>query len=637
MITVQKLTLRFGSKILLQNVDLQLNPGCHYGLVGANGCGKSTFLRLLWGEGTSDKGEILTPTQLKIGTLKQDQYLHESTPILDVVLMGNQTLWDAYEQKTNLLKLADFDEETCHKLDHLEKTILEEGGYAAESRAATLLEGLGIPTTIHKQPLKILSGGYKLRTLLAQVLFSNPDVLLLDEPTNHLDLSSIKWLESYLKGFKGMTVLTSHDRDFLNGFCTHILDLDHETIKVYKGNYDQFEETKIANALQREAMLDKQNKRKDDLQGFITRFKAKSSKARQAQSKLRIVEKLEEEMAGLSMRPTSRLYPHLLFKQVRPSGAVTLKVDNIHKSYGEKVVLKNITFEVERGEKIAFLGINGVGKSTLLEILTQHNKPNVGHFKWGFATHIAYFPQDHKREVNGNVPLIDWLSHQVPEATHDMIRDVLAKVLFKGDDSKKTVDVLSGGETARLILAKIMLIPHNILIFDEPTNHLDMESIEALVEALQEYEGTILFVSHNRHFVANLATRIIELTPESFKDYKCSYEEYVQKRELDILTHVQKKSENSKSDTQNKKDYEESKQQRNLKAQIEKKVQQAEKNCHRIENEILAIEKLLSQDGFYQNTPQSQIQETLNQKKILDSKLEIAMEEWDNLTKILHG
>ena len=239
--------------------------------------------------------------------------------------------------------------------------------------------------------------------------------------------------------------------------------------------------------------------------------------------------------------------------------------------------------------------------------------------------------------MNGNVPLIDWLSHQVPEATHDMIRDVLAKVLFKGDDSKKTVDVLSGGETARLILAKIMLVPHNILIFDEPTNHLDMESIEALVEALQEYEGTILFVSHNRHFVANLATRIIELTPESFKDYKCSYEEYVQKRELDILTHVQKKSENSKSDTQNKKDYEESKQQRNLKAQIEKKVQQAEKNCHRIENEILAIEKLLSQDGFYQNTPQSQIQETLNQKKILDSKLEIAMEEWDNLTKILHG
>ncbi len=400
MISANNLSMRFGGKILFKNASFQLNPGNHYGLIGANGSGKSTLIKVLINEVTQEGGDVNISSQLAVGTLKQDHFLYENVPIIDTVLMGNTRLWKAMEQKDLLLQRPEFTEEACHELADLEKVIESEDGYSAESVAGKILEGLGLPDRIHRQTLSTLSGGYKLRVLLAQVLFSNPDVLLLDEPTNHLDLYSIKWLEEYLSNFAGTLLISSHDRDFLNRICNYILDLDYQKITTYKGNYNTFLETKAAIQDQKEAAFAKQEKRRDDVQEFIDRFKAKASKARQAQSKMKMVEKLEEEMSGVDFSSSSRLYPNLKFEPYRPSGAIALKVHDIHKSYGEKQVLHGISFEVERGDRLALIGANGIGKSTLLEILTGHLKHDQGSWEWGHAAQCAYFPQDHMREVN---------------------------------------------------------------------------------------------------------------------------------------------------------------------------------------------------------------------------------------------
>ena len=633
MISASNLSMRFGSKILFKAVDLQLNPGQHYGLVGANGSGKSTLIKILINDISSETGSISIPSQVSVGTLKQDHFLYETTPILHAVLRGKPRLWSALEQKELLLKQDAFDETLCEELDKAEKTIAEHSGYSASSEAAKLLEGLGIYAETHLKPMSILSGGYKLRVLLAQVLFSDPDVLLLDEPTNHLDIFSIKWLEGYLRNFPGTLLISSHDWDFLNTTCNNILDLDYQTIRCYKGNYEAFLVTKAADKEQKLSTLAKQEKKKEGMQTFIDRFGAKATKARQAQSKAKLVQKLEEEISSLGISASSRAYPRITFDEYRPAGATVLALKAIHKHYGEKKVLEDISFEVERGDRIAILGANGIGKSTLLEIITKHAEPQEGSFQWGFAVQHAYFPQNHQREVHGKVSVLDWMRQFDREIPEQKLRDILGRMLFSGDDVNKSVDILSGGETARLIIAKMILMKHNVLVFDEPTNHLDMESTEALLEALQEYPGTIIFVSHNRHFISSLANRIIEITKEGLKDFKCDYVEYMEKRDLDLLStkHHPRKAEldggKNKEDQKNR--FEEKKNLRNLRAQLEKKVKATELKCHQLEEKLKEVEKQLGDVSFYQDRSRDEQQVVLKKKVELEQQLESALEEWE--------
>lgn len=628
MISAVNLSMRYGAQILFKPVNFQLNPGQHYGLVGANGAGKSTLIKIMTGEITPISGDVAFPSQLRIGTLKQNQFMFDEVAIIDVVIMGKEKLWKALQEKEELLNHPHFTEAECEKLADLEKIIDDHNGYSARSEAANLLEGLGILAKIHDEPMRILSGGYKLRVLLAQVLFSSPEILLLDEPTNHLDLHSIRWLEGYLKNFPGTLLISSHDRDFLNGICNHIIDLDHETVKIYKGNFEDFLETKAEERVLKEAILEKQGKRRDDLQEFIDRFGAKASKARQAASKAKLVEKLSAEMDSIDLSPSSRMYPKVRFEQVRPAGQVVLKVKELCKSFGEKQVLQGVSFEIERGERVAVLGANGIGKSTLLEILNNHHQPNGGEFQWGFATFPSYFPQDHKREVFGKQNLLEWLSQYDPAAPEQKLREILARVLFSGDEVKKQVGVLSGGETARLILAKMMLQKHNVLIFDEPTNHLDMEAIEALLEALDNYEGTVIFVSHNRHFVSHYATRVLELSQEGATDYKCTFAEYLTKREVDLLTANLKDRKKKEDKTEQKTTFQEQKTDRNLKNQQEKKQAQLEKKIQKIEEEIRLIEEEMANPEFYKR-PKPEQTVKIQRKEDLERDLEKTYADWE--------
>jgi ATPase subunit of ABC transporter with duplicated ATPase domains len=635
-ISVTELGHRFGAKILFEKVSLQFNPGCHYGLVGANGCGKSTFLKILSGEISAEKGTIQIPAQSSVGSLKQDHYLYEEEKILDVVLMGKPKLWQALVKQNQLLSLDHFSEEECEELAAVEKIISEQDGYAAGSEAAKLLEGLGIREEWHEKPLKLLSGGYKLRVLLAQLFFGKPEILLLDEPTNHLDIFSIKWLQGYLRDFPGMLLLSSHDREFLNAVCTHIADVDYKTIKIYKGNYDDFLELKKEEREQKEAILHKQERRRSEIQEFVDRFGAKASKARQAQSKARMVEKLTDEIESLDFTPSSRLYPKIRFDSLRPSGAIPLVVKEISKSYGPKKVLEKISFEIEKGERLAIIGPNGIGKSTLLEILTGNRSADHGSFDWGFAVRLAYFPQDHTKEVQGKISLLDWLGNLDRSLSQEQLREVLGRVLFSGDAVHQLVETLSGGETARLILAKMMLQHPNVLIFDEPTNHLDMEAIDELTRALKNFDGTLIFVSHNRYFVSQIATSILEITREGMKMFRCSYEEYLEKQEKDHLStqislRQRYKEEEAEAKTASAPSipYEEQKRMRNAKAQIKKRIDEAEKECSRLEKAIEKLNNIMGSPDFYEKTGHEEQQRIIKEKAQLEKDLEQAMEAWE--------
>lgn len=635
MLSISQLSMRFGGKILFKDVSLQFNSGCHYGLIGANGSGKSTLIKILTGEVTPESGQVSLPQQLSIGSLSQDHYVYGKQRILDVVLQGNKKLWGALEKKKTLLEKENFGDQDCDLLMNLEKQIEDQGGYGSEGEAAKLLEGLGIREEWHLRPLDSLSGGYKLRVLLAQVLFGKPDILILDEPTNHLDLYSIKWLEGYLKNFPGMVVVTSHDRDFLNGICTHIADVDYGTIKIYKGNYDQFEQQKQLDRERKENQREKYNKRQSDLQGFIDRFGAKATKARQAQSKARIVEQLQDEMEALDLRPSSRIYPNFNFDPLRLSSAIVLTVKEISKSYDIKKVLERVSFEIERGEKVAIIGPNGIGKSTLLEILTQNQLPNSGTFQWGFATKISYFPQDHTREVNGSFTLLEWLGQFNREVPQEKLRNVLGQILFSGDQVNQSISTLSGGEKARLLLAKIIMEKPNVLIFDEPTNHLDMEAIEELARALEIFEGTLLIVSHNRYFVSRLANRIIEINYQGVKDFKGTYHEYMERQENDFLTSQLPLSQRYSHDPMSAKTpstqttYFDQKKQKSQLTQLKKKAVQAEQDCHVLENKIRQIELKMAEEGFYQTASREQQQMLAKEKIDLENLLSVAMDNWE--------
>lgn len=533
MITLSNLSMLFGSKLLFDDVNLLLTPGNRYGLVGANGSGKTTFLKILGGQEEPTLGEISISKYTRVGWMQQDQYRYENDLILEVVLQGKEDLWKALEEKGTLLRKTNITSEEGMRLAELEEVIADNGGYTAEAFAHEILVGLGIHEDYHLEPLSVLSGGYKLRVLLAQALFNNPDVLLLDEPTNHLDIMTIAWLENYLrKDFRGLLLFISHDHDFLNNLSTHILDIDYGEITLYTDHFDRFLLQKEAKKGQLEAEKATAEKRIAHLKSFVDRFRAKATKARQAQSKLKQMERIEIP----EVQDSSRKSPHFAFKQQRSSGKDVLEVEKISKRFEEKAVLKNVSFKVKRGEKIAILGPNGVGKSTLLKILTNHLTADQGFFGWGYEAHVAYFAQDHHEQLEGKKNLLEWLEEKAPDETTQRLRGVLGQMLFTQDDAFKTISTLSGGEAARLLIASIMLAQPNVIILDEPTNHLDLEAREALADALNSFAGTVLFVSHDRHFVSKIATRILALNPQGFKDHPGTFSEYLQKVGDDYLS-----------------------------------------------------------------------------------------------------
>ena len=525
MISVSGLTKYFGDRTLFADVALQLNAGERYGLVGANGSGKTTFLNVLSGHEEASEGTVSIPNRARLGVLRQDHFLYENEQILNVAMMGNAELWEALVEHDALLAKA-HDHFDADRYAIVEETINRHDGYTAESRAAEILEGLGLPAAVHRQPLSTLSGGFKLRVLLAQVLASAPDALLLDEPTNHLDILSIRWLEGFIREFEGPVVVISHDHQFLDGIATHIMDVDYQQVILYRGNYTKFVEQKQSERERREKEIAGQKREIAQTMEFVERFKAKASKARQAQSKLKMVERKQEQMQEL---PTSsRRYPTFRLQEQRHSGRDVLKVTGVTKSYGDKQVLHGVDLAVRRGDRLAIMGPNGIGKSTLLKIIMREVEADSGEVEWGYETYPGYFAQDHHETLETqNMTAEQWVTQFCSDKGIGYVRGEMALMLFSGDDPKKQLSALSGGEAARLVFTRLAIEKPNVLILDEPTNHLDLESIEALVEGLKTYTGTLIFVSHDRWFINQLATRIIDVEPSGITDYAGTYDEYV--------------------------------------------------------------------------------------------------------------
>lgn len=526
MITLDKLTKRYGPKILFEGVSMRFDPSKRYCLVGANGAGKSTLLKVISGEEESDQGSVEIPKKLKVGVLKQDHYAYENTRILDAVIMGNKVLWDAMQEKERLLAGPMTDEDGM-RLGELEGTIGEEDGYTAESRAAEILEGLGIETARHDGTVSTLAGGYKLRVLIAQTLFGGSDVLLLDEPTNHLDLDSIRWLENYLTHeFKGTLVVVSHDRHFMNAIATHVADVDYQTVTIYTGDYDDFIEQKTTGRRQSEADAAQKKKKIAELKDFVARFGASANRSSQAQSRAKEIEKLQE---SITVKRSNVVRPYIKFEIIKPSGRDVLKLDNLQKAFAERKVIRGLTLGLSRGDKLAVIGPSGIGKSTLLKLIVGEYTPDAGTVVWGNESNVGYFAQDHHEALEAGLSAYEWLYRFDPKAQKEDIRSVLGKLLFSGEAGLKMTENLSGGEAARLLLAKLILLKNNVVVLDEPTNHLDVESIDALREALVEFKGTVIMTSHDRHFVGQLATQILELRAEGPRHYNGTYDEYLAK------------------------------------------------------------------------------------------------------------
>jgi ATPase subunit of ABC transporter with duplicated ATPase domains len=523
MITITDLSKGHGARTLFSDVSLQLVAPAKYGIVGANGSGKSSLLRIIAGDEEASGGNISMPRKSRLGVLGQDHFRFESTPILEVAMMGDAEMWEVMQERERLLENAaeSFD---ADRYGELEDFIQQNDGYAFEARCGEVLEGLQIPTELHREPLSVLSGGFKLRVLLGQTLAGKPDLLLLDEPTNHLDILSIRWLEKFIMDFKGCAMVVSHDHRFLNNVCTHILDVDYELVTPYKGNYRDFEQAKKQNRDLKEKEIDKREKAISDHTRFVQRFKAKPTKARQAKSKIKQIERIVIER----LPQTSRRYPKFNFKACRPSGRMVVELDGVCKSFDDNKVLHDVSLKIQRGDRLAVIGPNGIGKSTLLKVLMGELEADQGSVEWGYETHPGYFSQDHAElPKTGRQTLESWLWDHCPGESIGFVRGNLAQVLFQKDDVEKRIPNLSGGEKARLIFAKLAVTHPNVLVVDEPTNHLDLEGIEALASGLEKYDGSVIFVSHDRWFVSRLATRILELRTDGIEDFVGTYEEYL--------------------------------------------------------------------------------------------------------------
>lgn len=529
MISTSGVTLQFGKRVLFKDVSIKFTPGNCYGVIGANGAGKSTFLKLLSGDIEPTKGSIdITPGE-RMSVLKQDHYAYDEYEVLRTVIMGNQHLVDIMDEKDAIYAKPDFSDEDGIRAGELEAEFAELNGWDAESDAAKLLNGLGIGEEYHYQKMSELDPALKVRVLLAQALFGNPDILLLDEPTNHLDLVSINWLEDFLAGFENTVIVVSHDRHFLNQVCTHIADVDFGKIQLYVGNYDfWYHSSQLALQLAKDANKKKEEKIKE-LQTFIARFAANASKSKQATSRKKLLDKITLE----DIKPSSRRYPYIAFTPDREAGDQLLLVEGISKTIDGEKVLNNVSFTVKKGEKIAFTGPNSAGKTALFQILMGEMEPDEGSFKWGVTTTQAYLPNDNTQYFEGcELSLTDWLRQYSKDPDESFVRGFLGRMLFSGEESLKKASVISGGEKVRCMLSKMMLSGANVLLMDEPTNHLDLESITALNDGLIAFKGTLLFVSHDHQFVQTIADRIIELTPEGVFDKLTSYDDFLADEEV---------------------------------------------------------------------------------------------------------
>lgn len=629
MVSFVNLGMRYGGVTLFEHVNIQLNPGKRYGVTGANGSGKTTLLKIINGDETGFEGSVNVPRDAQIGTLRQDHYSYEGWRVVDVVLSGNASLWQAMLQKKELIEEGGQNVDTASQISQLEEVIEKNEGYSAESRACRLLAGLGIDPQKHFGSMGRLSGGFKLRVLLARLLFQNPDILLLDEPTNHLDIISIAWLERYLTtSFKGLIVLVSHDRHFLNRVATHIADVDFHNITLYTGNYDDFMEARALAMEYKVKEIASMEKRVEQIQQFVDRFKAKASKARQAQSRAKQIERIEIP----DIVRSSRRYPAIAFKPLRPSGKEVLELKNITKSFGTAQVLHGITLSLMRGQKAAIVGPNGIGKSTLLKIIMGKLEPDSGTSRWGFEARPAYFAQDHHDNLgDGKVSVFDWLYGAVSDATPGGVRGALGALLFTESDTKKPISALSGGQAARLALAAIMQHNPNILVLDEPTNHLDLESIESLENALNDFSGSVIFVSHDKRFVSAIADVVFELTDSGMEIHDGSYQDYLESLGQDYLEHGKRqgKGKTKRELSDHQASYQSRKELAKAKTKMEKELNKIEGQIEATEKEIARLDALFSDPSFYEGGHSEEVRQAETNKKEQEERLQELLRDWE--------
>ena len=522
MISTANITMQFGARPLFENVSVKFGNGNRYGLIGANGCGKSTFMKILGGDLEPSSGQVMVDPNQRLGKLRQNQYGFEDCTVLDTVIMGHEELWQVKAERDRIYSLAEMSEEDGMAVADLEVQFAELDGYTAEARAGELLLGLEIPEDQHNGLMSSIAPGWKLRVLLAQALFSDPDILLLDEPTNHLDINTIRWLENILVARDSTMIIISHDRHFLNSVCTHMADLDYGELRLFPGNYDEY---MTAATQARERMLSDNAKKKKEiaeLQQFVSRFSANASKAKQATSRARQIDKIQLE----EVKPSSRVSPFIRFEQTKKLHRQAVTLHGFTKGFENEPLFKNLDLKVEAGERVAVIGPNGIGKTTLMQCLAGKMVPDAGEVKWTDSAQVGYYAQDHSDDFANDMTLADWMAHWTPDG-EQAVRGTLGRMLFSGDEIGKSVKVISGGEEGRMLFGKLILQKPNVLLMDEPTNHLDMESIEALNLALENYPGTLIFVSHDREFVSSLATRIIDLSGDGVTDFSGSYDDYL--------------------------------------------------------------------------------------------------------------
>ena len=532
MITASNVALSYGKRVIFQDVNIKFTPGNCYGLIGANGAGKSTFLKILAGQLEPDRGEIIRGPGERIAMLNQDQFAFDEHTVFDTVIMGHKKLYKVMAERAAIYAKADFTEEDGIRSGDLEVKFGEMNGYEAEAEAAVLLNGLGIPEEMRQKKMKELDGGDKVRVLLAQALFGNPDILLLDEPTNQLDLKTITWLENFLSRFQNTVIIVSHDRHFLNQVCTHMADIDYGKIQVYVGNYDFWYEAGQLHFRQKDMEAKKVKAKAEQLKEFIQRFSSNASKAKQATSRKKLLEKLTIE----NMPVSSRKYPYIVFKPERPCGDVILEINDLSKEIDGVSMFKDLTLIANKGDKIAFVGTNGLAKTTLFRILAGELAPDKGSFRWGITIKNAYFPKENNAYFNDeDLDLIGWLHQYAPPKENEMfVRGFLGKMLFSGEEAMKKTSVLSGGERVRCMLSKMMLSEANALILDEPTNHLDLESITSLNNALIAFPEVVLFASHDHQFVSTVANRVVEITPDGIIDVMMDFDQYLALKEAGL-------------------------------------------------------------------------------------------------------
>jgi len=639
MIGVSRLAKAYGGRTLFEDVSLQLNAGSRYGLVGANGSGKTTFLQVLSGDEPATDGTVAIPGRARVGVLRQDLFLDDAQIILDLAMMGDREVWNALHERGRII---DHGEGDAGRLAELEDAIRTSDGYTLEARTTAILEGLGIPQSSHGQPLSTLSGGFKLRVLLAQVLVGGPDALLLDEPTNHLDILSIRWLEKFLAGYRGAALVISHDQRFLDNVATHILDVDYETITQYTGNYSTFVIEKAATRERKEGEIARAEKIIADKRAFVERFGAKATKAKQAQSRLKQIERIEVE----ELKTSSRRTPLFRFTAERASGRDVLDVASVSKAYGSKEVLRDVSLAVRRGEKVAVIGPNGLGKSTLLKIVTGSLPADRGTVRFGHEVRAGYFAQDHHELLRDpEMTALDYVWGACPQEGTSYVRGQLGRVLFSGDDVDKPIGALSGGEAARLIFGRIIVEKPNVLILDEPTNHLDLEAIHALVEGLKAFEGTVLFVSHDRWFVSELATRILEVTPEGPRDFPGTYTEYLERcgdDHLDADAVVSKAKDlraRPAASTSTSSDgglgWEEQKRRRNRLSALPARRDKVLASIETAEGRRRGIAALYAEPGFFQRAPGDEVKSLEREDAELASQIEGWLAEWEEIEREL--